>query len=168
MLPPGGSRRRITRRLNAAYGGGLLSDETFAHRIDQVLSPGVIDPGAIIGDLNLRRAPSATVRVRMLVVAALAWVRRDSGEAASPTLLALDWCGGQTELIVGRHHACDVVLTDSSVSRRHARLVYRDEKWIIQDLQSTNGTVVNGTRVGRCELRPGDLLSLGDERLQID
>ena len=63
---------------------------------------------------------------------------------------------------------CDVVLDDLSVSRRHARLVFRDGHWVIQDLESTNGTRVNGVRVGRCELHPGDHVDVGDERLRID
>jgi len=75
---------------------------------------------------------------------------------------------GIAHLIIGRHERCDVVLRDPSVSRRHARLIFRDHKWIIQDLRSTNGTIVNGTRVGRSEVRPGDLLALGDERLRVD
>jgi pSer/pThr/pTyr-binding forkhead associated (FHA) protein len=54
------------------------------------------------------------------------------------------------------------------VSRRHARLVFRDGNWIVQDLQSTNGTSLNGTPIGRSELRPGDELQIGAQRLQID
>ncbi|MGO9750395.1 MAG: FHA domain-containing protein [Solirubrobacteraceae bacterium] len=71
-------------------------------------------------------------------------------------------------MLLGRHRGCDVVLSDLSVSRRHARLIFRDEKWVLQDLASTNGTVVNGRRVGRCELRPGDRVLIGEERLRID
>ena len=70
--------------------------------------------------------------------------------------------------MIGRHHACDVVLENLSVSRHHARLLFRDAKWIVQDLESTNGTIVNGTRIGRCELRPGDQLGLGNAHLTID
>lgn len=73
-----------------------------------------------------------------------------------------------TTLIVGRLPSCDVVLTATSVSRRHARLLFRDGSWVIQDLDSLNGTEVNGVAVGRCELRPGDHLCLGDEYLVID
>jgi pilus assembly protein CpaF len=61
-----------------------------------------------------------------------------------------------------------VVIPGDTVSRRHARLVFRDGKWIIHDLESTNGTAVNGTYVGRCELYPGDQLVLGEERLAVD
>jgi pSer/pThr/pTyr-binding forkhead associated (FHA) protein len=86
----------------------------------------------------------------------------------SPVLLALDWSSGQSELIIGRHRGCDVVLSNLAVSRRHARLVFRDGNWVLQDLQSTNGTAVNGMTVGRCELRPGDHVVLGDQHLKID
>lgn len=69
---------------------------------------------------------------------------------------------------MGRHHGCDVVFDDLSVSRRHARLVFRDGSWVVQDLESTNGTIVNGVQVGRCALRPGDHLVLGDAFLRVD
>ena len=64
--------------------------------------------------------------------------------------------------------SCDVVLHGAYVSRHHARVFYRDGKWVLHDLRSTNGTLVNGVSVGRTELRPGDLILLGDEQLRID
>ena len=57
MLGPGASRRHIARGLNTAYADGLLSEETFAHRLDRVFADRLIDPRALIGDLNLRTAP---------------------------------------------------------------------------------------------------------------
>ncbi|MGO9900236.1 MAG: FHA domain-containing protein [Solirubrobacteraceae bacterium] len=39
---------------------------------------------------------------------------------------------------------------------------------MLRDLASTNGTIVNGQRVGRCEPRPGDRVLIGNERLRID
>ena len=45
---------------------------------------------------------------------------------------------------------------------------FRDGSWILQDLESTNGTLLNGVRVGRCRLRPGDRIRLGTEELRID
>jgi FHA domain len=170
VFRPGASRRRINRTLNAAYAEGLLSDETFARRIDQLLSERLIDPVCLIGDLQVRRSESPRLHP---VGAVLDAVRRvlaiaADGRQPDPILLALDWSGGQTELLIGRHSTCDVVLSDLSVSRRHARLVFRDGKWVLQDLQSTNGTVVNGTSVGRFELRPGDRLVLGNVHLRID
>ena len=84
------------------------------------------------------------------------------------TLLALDWTGGRDELLVGRHDICDVVVGHPSVSRRHARLSFRDGHWVLRDLDSTNGTRVNGRRVVRCRLEPGDRLSLGSAELLVD
>ena len=83
-------------------------------------------------------------------------------------LLALDWDGGDDDLLVGRHPSCDIVLDDLSVSRRHARLRFRDGHWVLQDLQSTNGTLVNRARVVRCQLQPGDEVHVGTVRLLVD
>lgn len=169
VLYRGGSRRRITRTLNAAYGAGLLSDDTFAARLDQVLRSRLVDPVALIGDLNLRRPSPPWNRLRSTLRAWLRLVSPDASDDDRPSaLLALDWSGAQSELLVGRHHGCDVVVDEPSVSRRHARLVFRDEKWIVHDLKSTNGTIVNGARVGRCEVRPGDSVILGDAHLMVD
>jgi hypothetical protein len=161
VVARGGSRTHIARTLGAAYSGGLLSPDTFAARLDQLLESRIVDPGALVDDLSFRRAPTGWVnRLR-------AWLAAPT-EITPPSLLGLDWSGDQAELLIGRHARCDIVLDDPSVSRRHARLLFRDHKWIIQDLRSTNGTIVNGARVGRSELRPGDLLALGDERLRVD
>ena len=70
--------------------------------------------------------------------------------------------------MIGRHPSCDVVVSGDTVSRWHARLIFRDGGWILQDLESTNGSRLNGQPVGRCRLRPGDQLTLGDQLLQID
>jgi hypothetical protein len=171
VLLPGASRKRIARTLNAAYADGLLSEETLAHRLDQQLESRLIDPFRLIGDLTFR-SPSSPGRLVKRAHALAAAVRRAPGpraeEVVEAMLLALDWSGGQRELIVGRSRSCDVVLPGPGVSRWHARLCFRDGTWVVQDLRSTNGTTVNGTSVGRCALRPGDQLSLGDEWLTID
>jgi hypothetical protein len=166
VLGAGASRRKIAHTLNAAYADGLLSQETFSHRLDQLLEARLVDPLRLIGDLNLRTAGDGWRA--SLVTAVVASVRRLRGPGPAAVLLALDWDGSQGELLLGRHQSCDVVLSDPRVSRRHARMFFRDGRWLLQDLESTNGTSVNGLRVGRCEVRPGDRLVLGNEQLQID
>jgi hypothetical protein len=153
VLGPGARRHRLARTLNAAYAEGLLSEHTLTHRLDLLFASAVIDPARLVGDLT-RRVPGRRRRRRV----------RDEGVV----LLALDWSGVQEEALIGRHPACDVVMADSTVSRRHARLVFRDGGWIIQDLESTNGTRLNGRRVGRARLHPGDQLALGNQLLRID
>lgn len=63
---------------------------------------------------------------------------------------------------VGRERsAADVVLRDPNVSRRHAELTFTGSDWSIEDLNSTNGTMVNNRRITRCPLRNGDVLTFG-------
>lgn len=170
MQRPGASRKQIAHTLNAAYANGLLSQDTFAWRLDQLLDARVVDPLRLVGDLHFRRSSRRRVSVFGVVAATLRSVRASRAHDLDdlPLLLALDWSAGQTAITVGRHPDCDVVLSNAEVSRRHARLLCRDGSWVLQDLQSTNGTTVNGVRVGRCELRPGDHLILGGEHLRID
>jgi hypothetical protein len=161
MLAPGGSRSKIARTLGAAYSGGLLSPDTFVARLDELLESRIINPSTLVDDLSFRKPRGSRLsRFR-------AWLTAPA-ELRPASLLGLDWSGEQPALLIGRHEGCDIVLREPSVSREHARLVFRDHRWIIQDLRSTNGTIVNGARVGRSEIRPGDLLALGDERLRVD
>ncbi len=64
-------------------------------------------------------------------------------------------------VVLGRRDSCDIVLPDESVSRRHARLEPRKDGWLITDLNSSNGTFVNGVRVRTATLSPGDTVKLG-------
>ena len=65
--------------------------------------------------------------------------------------------------LIGRSRECDVVLSDANVSRRHAELrPAAAGTWVISDLGSTNGVLVNGHRIsGAASLRPGDRIALG-------
>jgi hypothetical protein len=168
MVRAGASRRRIARSLNAAYAGGLLSENTFVTRLDYLLRSRLIDPFLLLGDLSFRRGGQSTAMSIKTLLGRVMTRRRNVHHGEPSVLLALDWSGETTELLIGRHAGCDVVLSRDTVSRRHARLVFRDGKWIIHDLKSTNGTVVNGNYVGRCELCPGDRLVLGEDCLAID
>jgi Protein of unknown function (DUF3662)/FHA domain len=68
---------------------------------------------------------------------------------------------------IGRLPECDVTLDDPSVSRRHARIWRTGGTWAIQDLGSTNGVKVNGSRVGESDLTDGDRLQLGSVAMQF-
>jgi hypothetical protein len=164
MLMPGGTRMLLAKQLNHAYASGLLSEDTFQGRVHELLGATVLEPARLIGDLNLRERGRRWPRALRALAAAIAARRA----AEAPALLALDWNGERRELALGRDPACEVVLSDPTVSRRHAQLHFRDGRWILQDLGSRNGTIVNGVRVGRCELRPGDELRVGAQRLTVD
>jgi hypothetical protein len=71
------------------------------------------------------------------------------------------------ELRFGRGLDNDVVLDSLSVSREHARLLQADGLYV-EDLGSRNGTFVNGQRVQRARVRPGDRVRLGATELRIE
>jgi pSer/pThr/pTyr-binding forkhead associated (FHA) protein len=69
-------------------------------------------------------------------------------------------------LIIGRRRG-DLVLDDALVSGTHAQIIPRDEGWVIQDLGSTNGTLVDGRLVYETPLRPGAEIALGNTRMVL-
>jgi len=71
-----------------------------------------------------------------------------------------------SSVLVGRADECDVQLDDTKVSRRHARLVrMEDGSWLLEDLGSRNGTLVNGEAADLRPLRVGDRIQLSGETL---
>jgi hypothetical protein len=164
------SRTRLERLLRAAYADGLISQHTLALRLERVLASRVIEPDSLVGDLYLRpRDPGLRDRISRTMTTIIGHFNDlVAAQQDRLPLLALDWGAEPQELLVGRSSGCDVVLSDPTVSRRHARLTLSDGRWILRDLQSTNGSRLNGRRVGRCQLRPGDELCLGEARLRVD
>lgn len=74
-----------------------------------------------------------------------------------------------SEISVGRVHGNDIVLPKGNVSKRHARVLYRDGRFIVTDLNSTNGTYVNRRRITQATIvREGDKIYVGDFVLKIE
>lgn len=72
------------------------------------------------------------------------------------------------ELVIGRASDCDVAISDRFLSRRHARLFRRDEEWLVEDLGSRNGTVVNGVPIEQARVvGAGDEIQLSGSTLQL-
>lgn len=69
---------------------------------------------------------------------------------------------------IGRAPECELVLKDSRVSRRHARLHAREGVLVLTDLGSTNGTRVNGHRVTELVLGAGDRIQIGETSLVVE
>jgi FHA domain/zinc-ribbon domain len=66
---------------------------------------------------------------------------------------------------IGRSPDCGIFLDDVTVSRRHATLMRRGDRWLIEDGGSLNGTFVNRKRVESAELENGDEVQIGKYRL---
>jgi hypothetical protein len=70
--------------------------------------------------------------------------------------------GTDAGAVIGRTRPADIVVSEPTVSAQHCRLVLSGSRWCIEDLGSSNGTIVNGERIGqRRELVTGDVVSLG-------
>jgi hypothetical protein len=95
-------------------------------------------------------------------------------EAVSPDDLPLErevailsWDGktkrvDSRRVVLGRSRDCDIQIEDANVSRRHAELRQEGTAYWIVDLDSTNGIEVNGRRVQRAKLEPGDSFTVGE------
>ena len=68
---------------------------------------------------------------------------------------------------VGRHPDSDIFLDDITVSRQHCRFRSEGQLFEVEDSGSTNGTYVNGERVDRSVLQPGDEVIVGKYHLIV-
>jgi pSer/pThr/pTyr-binding forkhead associated (FHA) protein len=73
------------------------------------------------------------------------------------------------ETLIGRNPTTDITLLDEGISREHALVVYDEDagSFSIEDLQSTNGTKVNGKRVRSSVLADGDEIQIGHTLFQF-
>lgn len=96
-----------------------------------------------------------------------------SGTVAPAAVLELVWNKqvfllADGEHFAGRDDTCALLVDATTVSRRHARIVVVAGTATVEDLDSTNGTLVNGKRLSNpAQLGPGDVLSLGSETLHV-
>ena len=86
----------------------------------------------------------------------------DCGKVAKQLPLGRDRC------VLGRAEDTDLTLSSGDVSRHHAAVVFQKDKYIIEDLSSTNGTYVNGRLITQHALRPGDEITIGDHSILFD
>jgi hypothetical protein len=113
---------------------------------------------ALLRDLRAAAREPIAELGRLVVVASPA------GEPVAGTTLSLD-----AITTIGRDVNNAIVVDDQFASAEHAVLTYRGRTWYVEDLDSTNGTFVNGARVeGVAPLGYGDELQIGQVRLRLD
>ena len=75
----------------------------------------------------------------------------------------------QDEVTIGRLAGNDLVLNKGNVSKHHSKIVLKDGKYIVVDLKSTNGTYVNGKKIGGpLVVRPNDKIYVGDYIINVE
>jgi hypothetical protein len=145
--------------LRAGLDEERLSLDTYSARLeDAYLARSVGELDELAADLPQRRRLVRLVQAAVGAASVLGWrVERAWADARAPRM-ALP-TGAVT---FGRSRECDCVLSDLTVSRRHARIDVRDEAWFLRDLRSSNGTLLNGARVvEEVRVRPGDRVTFG-------
>jgi len=113
-------------------------------------------------DLTTRRGSGIAARGVAPVRAMTTGMRASAGDRGAPLALQFPRGSGD-QFSIGRDASCDLAIADVSVSRWHAQLERTAGGWLLSDLESTNGTRVNGWRVrGKVPVRAGDLVSFGN------
>jgi pSer/pThr/pTyr-binding forkhead associated (FHA) protein len=79
----------------------------------------------------------------------------------------LEWPLDRASTVIGRGRQADLLLFEATISRAHALLAYRADQLFLQDLSSTNGTLVNGKAEQQIDLADGDRLQMGRLELRI-
>jgi pSer/pThr/pTyr-binding forkhead associated (FHA) protein len=77
----------------------------------------------------------------------------------------------RSPLVLGRRESCDICLQFPSISGAHCELTYKEGLWILRDLDSKNGTLVNDIRMdmgARKIVHHGDILSIGKRSFKIE
>lgn len=124
-----------------------------------------IEPQALPGETKIYRpAPAVTEAVSPDDAAAQDLARAPAAVVVRGQRHEL----GDRALVVGRSRDCDITVDDPNTSRRHAEVRYEDGAYWIVDLGSTNGVTVNGKRVERAKLEPGESVFLGTTELSFE
>ena len=73
----------------------------------------------------------------------------------------------KVDIVIGRNPKCDIHIDNLGVSKQHARIVKQDGQYVIEDLNSTNGTFVNNKRVARAIINNNDEIQIGKHSLIV-
>ena len=88
--------------------------------------------------------------------------------SAQPQLFMSLTFGNKNELTIGRDDKSDIKIDGLQISNRHARLLQTNSGIVVEDLNSTNGVYVNGSRISRQAITPEDAVQIGSFQIKID
>jgi Protein of unknown function (DUF3662)/FHA domain len=135
-----------------------------ATRVVQSEAPSVPAPPAAPAQAAPPPSPDATMVYRPRVPLADAEPEQPAEverELVTLTVDGHDYPVTSRRVVLGRSRECDIRVPDANVSRRHAELRQEGATYWIVDLDSTNGTELNGRRIDRAKLADGDRITVG-------
>jgi hypothetical protein len=147
-----GELKQVVRDAAAERGWGLVGPPEIEFEVDEGLGKGrfVCAASFVEGEEELPPQPAAGGRGALVSVA--------DGRSH-----ALD----RPTMTIGRLPECDVVVDDAGASRQHAEVRRTDDGFVLSDLGSTNGTLVNGTSIREHLLEDGDRITIGETALEF-
>lgn len=142
--------RQVVRETAAEHGWGLVGPPEVEFEVDEGLGKGRFECEAsfVEGEEELAPQPAD----------------------GQPTLVLSDGRAFRmlkASLTIGRLPECDLVLDDAGASRQHARISRTESGFVVTDLGSTNGTLVNGRSIQEHVLEDGDTITIGETDLQF-
>jgi hypothetical protein len=159
-------RERTVAALRERALDGCLTLDTFANRVDAAYRARTEEE---LEDLMID-LPRPGGRLRALRDALRRGLVRTGRHEPEPPALEIELRlpRATAAVTVGRSRQCDVVVGEETVSRVHAELRHGEgDTWTIRDLDSTNGTWLNGLRVHEARVCRGDVLRLGGLRMEL-
>lgn len=126
-----------------------------------------VTPSPATGEASAAAAAAAAVGA-----AAAAGVSAGEAGPARPTIVLSsgdqvgEFTGGRA--VIGRGRDVDFRIDDPGVSRQHAAVFWANDKLMVEDLGSTNGTMVNGYPVTKTVLGPRDVIVIGERRITVE
>lgn len=147
-----GELKQVVRDAAAERGWGLVGPPEVEFEIDEALGKGRFECVASFVEGEEELAPQPAVGQR-------GWlVELPGGRSHALT---------GSHLTLGRLGECDVVVDDPGASRQHARVNRTDSGFVLTDLGSTNGTLVNGESIREHLLEDGDRITIGETMLEF-
>jgi Protein of unknown function (DUF3662)/FHA domain len=143
--------KQVVREAAAERGWGLVGPPEIEFQVEENLGKGRFECEASFVEGEEELAPQPAVGERGTLVLA-------GGRSVPLT---------QPEVTIGRLPECDVVVEDPGASRQHARVRRTDGGFVLVDLGSTNGTLVNDVAIQEHVLENGDRITIGETILEF-
>jgi hypothetical protein len=152
--------KQVVREAAAERGWGLVGPAEVEFQVDRALSRGrfTVDASLVEGEAE---EPAVAGDAATSVTASATLTVLEDGHAGRSYRI------GRSPITIGRLPENDIVVSDPGASREHARVRFDGERFVLSDLGSTNGTLVNDDPAAERALENGDRITIGSTVLEF-